>query len=99
MRKVVLVVAIVVIVVLVAGLYPDYVDKPVKDGVGPMAVLIDPRFPAPETHNPLDWWQTHHMDVVNRGDLSEKDCQHCHEPATSCNNCHTYVGVKEIVAR
>ena len=25
------------------------------------------------------------------------DCLYCHEPETSCNNCHAYVGVKEIV--
>lgn len=99
MRKIVLAVVIVIIVVLVAGFYPNYVDKPVKDGPGPMSVRIDPRFPAPETHSPLEWWQTHHMDVVNRGDLTEADCQHCHEPETSCNNCHSYVGVKEIAAQ
>jgi hypothetical protein len=96
MRRTVLVLAIVVILALIVGFYPSYVDKPVKDGSGPMAVRIDPQFPAPETHNPLEWWQTHHMDVVNRGDLAETDCLHCHEPETSCNNCHNYVGVAEI---
>ncbi len=98
MRKVILLAAILILAGLVAGFYPSYVDKPVKDGTGPMAVWMDPRFPAPETHNPLDWWQTHHMDVVNRGDLTEADCLHCHEPETSCNNCHDYVGVNQIVA-
>ena len=98
MRRLILMAAILVIVVLGVGFYPGYVEKPVKDGRGPMAIHIDARYAAPETHNPLDWWQTHHMDVLNRGDLTETDCLHCHEPATSCNNCHNYVGVKEIIA-
>jgi hypothetical protein len=48
-------------------------------------------------HSPLDWWQTHHMDIVNRGEFLQADCLYCHDPATSCNNCHGYVGVAAIV--
>jgi hypothetical protein len=96
MRKVALVLAVLIILALVIGFYPTYVEKPVKDGYGPMAIRMDPELPAPETHNPLDWWQTHHMDVVNRGDLTKADCLYCHEPETSYNNCHNYVGIGEI---
>jgi hypothetical protein len=98
MRKLLLTAAIIIILILVAVFYPSYVAKPVKDDIGPMAIRIDPQYAAPETHSPLDWWQTHHMDVVNRGDLTETDCLHCHEPDLSCNNCHNYVGVSEIAA-
>ena len=96
MRKIVLIAAAIIIIALVVGFYPSYVDKPVKDGTGPMAIYLDPALPAPATHNPLDWWQTHHMDVLNAGDLTEQECVYCHDPQTSCNNCHAYVGVAEI---
>ncbi len=96
MRKVALILAVLITLALVVGFYPSYVEKPVKDGAGPMAIRLDPGLPAPEYHSPLDWWQTHHMDVVNQGDLTQADCLYCHEPATSCNNCHHYVGVVEI---
>jgi len=96
MRKVSLVLAVLITLALVVGFYPSYVEKPVKDGTGPMAIRLDPDLPAPETHNPLDWWQTHHMDVVNQGDLTQKDCLYCHDPQTSCNNCHGYVGANAI---
>ena len=96
MRKIVFILAVLIVVGLVVGFYPTYVEEPVKDGTGPMAILMDPVLLAPQTHTPLDWWQTHHMDVVNRGDFTQKDCLHCHEAQTSCNNCHSYVGVTEI---
>lgn len=98
MRKTVLVISILMIIALIVGFYPTYVEKPIKDGTGPMAIRLDPDIPAPTTHNPLDYWQTHHMDVVNQGDLTQLDCLYCHDPQTSCNNCHTYVGVDQIVA-
>jgi hypothetical protein len=85
------------LLLMVVALYPTYVQKPEKDGQGPLAVRLDPKYAAPETHSPLDWWQTHHMDVVNRGDLEKVDCLYCHDPQTSCNNCHGYVGVDKIV--
>jgi len=96
MRKLILLLAVIVAVALVVGFYPRWVEKPEKDGPGPLAVRIDPSFAAPEYHSPLDWWQTHHMDVVNRGDLEKSDCLYCHESETSCNNCHGYVGVDPI---
>ncbi len=77
---------------------PYWVSPPVKNGKGPMAVVMDSRLVAPEYHSPIAWWRTHHMDAVNAGDFLESDCVYCHDPATSCNNCHSYVGVKQIVA-
>jgi hypothetical protein len=71
-------------------------EKPVKDGHGELAVTIDREFTAPATHSPLDWWQTRHFQVVNNGDIKEKDCLYCHKPERSCNNCHSYVGVRKI---
>lgn len=96
MRKLVLI----VVVVLVAGAvilgYPSYVTPPARSGAGPLAITLDGLRSAPEYHSPLPWWQTHHMDMLNRGDLAQSDCFYCHEPQTSCNNCHSYVGVKEV---
>ncbi|MBM4460914.1 MAG: hypothetical protein FJ011_24660 [Chloroflexi bacterium] len=96
MRKVFLFGAVILMLSLVVGLYPSWAEKPARDGVGPMAIRIAPRFPAPEYHSPLDWWQTHHMDIVNRGDVTQRDCLYCHAPETSCNNCHRYVGVAVV---
>lgn len=96
MRKLFLIIAVLAIVLLVVGFYPSWAEKPVKDGSGPLAVRIGAQYPAPEYHSPLDQWQTHHMDRVNRGDLTQNDCLYCHEPAKSCNNCHGYVGVNLI---
>jgi hypothetical protein len=97
MRKVALSLVAVGILFLLVAWYPQYVEKPVKDGEGPLSVYLDPSLPAPEYHSPLDWWQTHHMDIVNRGDLLQSDCLQCHDPETSCNNCHRYAGANEIV--
>ncbi len=92
-----LAVALVLVAIAARG-YPTYVDRPVKDGLGPLGIRMDASRVAPETHNPLTWWRTHHMDVLNAGDFGQQDCLYCHDPATSCNNCHSYVGVKEILS-
>lgn len=97
MRKVVFVLAILTVLLLSVIYYPSRVEKPVLNGSGPLAVYIDPVFPAPEYHSPLDWWQIHHIDKVNNGDFQKLDCLYCHEPEYSCNNCHGYVGANRIV--
>ena len=97
MRKLALSLVVIVVVGLIVAFYPRYVDKPALDSHGEMAIIMDPRFPAPQYHSPIDWWQTHHMNVVNRGDIVQEDCLYCHVPSQSCNNCHNYVGVDEIV--
>ena len=97
-RKLLLLAAVLIVLGLLVALYPAPVDKPVKDGAGPNAITIAARYPAPQYHTPLDWWQTHHMDAVNRGDMAQSDCLYCHEPERSCNNCHSYVGVDPIAA-
>jgi hypothetical protein len=96
MRKTALLTGAFLIIALSVFFYPGFVEKPVKDGAGPLAVWVDPQYAAPEYHSPLDWWQTHHMDVVDRGDLERADCLYCHEPERSCNNCHGYVGAAPI---
>jgi hypothetical protein len=99
MRKASLVTLALILLALVVLGYPRFVEKPEKDGAGPLAVWIDPLFAAPEYHSPLDWWQSHHTDMVNRGDLEQADCLYCHEPQRSCNNCHGYVGANAIDER
>ena len=84
--------------VVVAGLVGCAPERPAKDGLGPLAVTIDREFGAPATHSPLAWWQTHHPEVVNSGDIPEGDCLYCHQVERSCNNCHTYVGARQIAA-
>lgn len=96
MRKIALVLVALGVLILTVAFYPSNVEKPVKDGSGPLAVRIDAQFAAPEYHTPLDWWQTHHKHMVNEGDLEKADCLHCHDPETSCNNCHSYVGAAQI---
>jgi hypothetical protein len=96
-KKIALLLVTLGILAMIIAFYPSVVERPVKDGSGPLAIWIDPAFAAPEYHSPLEWWQTHHMDVVNRGDIEKQDCLTCHEPEKSCNNCHGYVGVDPIV--
>jgi hypothetical protein len=98
MRKTVLILVVILLLALIVACYPRYVEKPVKDGSGPLAYQIDPALAAPEYHSPLDWWRTHHMDTLNRGDQAQSDCLYCHQPQTSCNQCHAYAGAAEIVA-
>lgn len=103
MRKLVLLFACILALVLAVVYYPRFVEKPVKDGTGPLAVYLDPQLPAPEYHSPLEWWQTHHFEAVDlatdvkRDGLEQSDCLYCHQPETSCNNCHGYVGANPIV--
>lgn len=50
----------------------------------------------------LDYWKAHHPYLVtgtsNPALLADTDetCLDCHDPSTSCNNCHQYVGVKLV---
>jgi hypothetical protein len=97
MRKIALLLVVLAIMALGATYYPRYVEKPVKDGNGPLAVYISPRYTAPEFHSPLEWYQRYHKDALNRGDLIQSDCLYCHEPEKSCNNCHAYVGAAAIL--
>jgi len=91
-----LVVSLVVLAIVLALVSQPMPERPVRDGTGPLAVRLDPGVPAPTTHSPLDWWQANHPTVVNNGDLGQQDCLYCHNPNKSCNNCHSYVGVKQI---
>ena len=92
-RFFILVLLCITVVLLLAGCVPE---KPVKDGKGELAVTISREFTAPVTHSPLDWWQTRHFQIIDSGDMQEKDCLYCHQVESSCNNCHGYVGVRKI---
>ncbi len=99
------------------------VEKPVRDGTGPMAIIIDVD-EAPESHTAdietpyakipvlgkmfksglkgLDYWKANHPNLITGTDnpalLTDTDetCLDCHDQSTSCNNCHSYVGVKMV---
>ncbi|CAG0945889.1 hypothetical protein ANRL1_02623 [Anaerolineae bacterium] len=94
MKKYLLLILILAIVTI--ALSACVPEKPVKDGRGELAVTIDREFTAPVTHSPLEWWQTRHFQVIDSGDMAEKDCLYCHQAERSCNNCHGYVGVRKI---
>jgi len=96
MRKIALLLAVLTILVMTVFMYPSVVEKPLKDGEGPLAVRMDAKYAAPEYHSPLEWWQRHHFDRVNAGDLPQSDCLYCHDQVTSCNNCHSYVGAAAV---
>ena len=97
-RLIALAVSLVVLAIVLLFASQPTPPKPVKDGVGPLAVQMAPNIAAPTTHSPLEWWQAYHPNVVNNGDLRQQDCLYCHDPAKSCNNCHSYVGAKQVVS-
>jgi hypothetical protein len=74
------------------------VEKPVKDGTGPLAVTIARTREAPDYHSPLDWWTANHPNGVSDGVFSKRECMLCHVPEQSCNKCHEYVGAKLVNA-
>jgi hypothetical protein len=96
-RNLLLILLLILVVLFTVAYYPRPVEKPEKDGPGPLAVYISPRYAAPEYHSPLDYWKRHHTDMMNRGDLAQSDCLYCHEPERSCNHCHSYVGANKIL--
>jgi hypothetical protein len=74
------------------------VEKPEKDGPGPLAVTIERTRDAPDYHTPLDWWTANHPHGISDGVFSQRECMLCHAPEDSCNKCHEYVGVKLVHA-
>jgi len=72
------------------------VQKPELKGEGPLAVIVPRGTSVPEYHAPLERWRTLHMDALNRGDFTERECVLCHNPKIGCNKCHNYVGAREI---
>jgi hypothetical protein len=106
------------------------VEKPVRDGTGPLAIIIEVD-EAPESHianvtsegealktpyssipvlgtlfksslSGLDYWKANHPNLITGTDNPalaadpEETCLDCHDISTSCNNCHSYVGVKLV---
>jgi hypothetical protein len=74
------------------------VQKPLKDGTGPLAVTISRTREAPDYHNPLDWWTANHPQAISDGTFSKRECMLCHVPEQSCNKCHEYVGAELVSA-
>jgi len=85
------------ILMLILGLVGcQQVQKPELKGEGPLAVVVPRGTAVPEYHAPLERWRTLHREVLNRGDFTQKECILCHNPKTGCNQCHLYIGAKEI---
>jgi hypothetical protein len=72
------------------------VQKPELKGEGPLAITVARGTAVPESHAPPERWRTLHMEALNGGDFSQRECVLCHNPRTGCNQCHRYVGAKEI---
>ncbi len=72
------------------------VQKPEVKGEGPLAVKMARGVTSPEFHAPLERWRTTHKNALNMGDFTERECVFCHDPKKSCNQCHQYIGVREI---
>lgn len=61
----------------------------------PPAVKARPGALRPEFHQPAQWWQDHHMQLLgqNPSSLSLAQCRVCHQPSQACRPCHAYVGL------
>jgi hypothetical protein len=86
------------VLVLVLSACDLGVQKPLKDGTGPLAVTIARTREAPDYHNPLEWWTAYHPQAIGDGVFSKRECMLCHVPEQSCNKCHEYVGAKLVSA-
>jgi len=84
------------IIILIAGLGCQQVQKPELKGEGPLAVTVARGTAIPEYHAPAERWRTLHADALNQGDFSPRECVLCHNPENGCNQCHQYVGAKRI---
>lgn len=89
----------VIIILLLMVSNCSYPEKPELRGIGELAVQIDSdKLIIPEFHNPIEQWRPRHMQSILDKEFTERECMSCHKVETSCNNCHTYVGVPEILA-
>jgi hypothetical protein len=97
------VILLAVLLVLICGVVAvsgyARVERPAVGGSGPLAIEMPAGLSAPDYHQqPLAaWWRTRHGERVTSSAVLQ-ECVACHNPQTSCNNCHAYVGVKPIVA-
>ncbi len=90
-------VILIVLLLIVAGCSNP--EKPELRGTGELAVQIDSdKLIIPEYHNPLESWRPRHMQSILDKEFSERDCVSCHKVETSCNNCHDYVGVPQVIS-
>jgi len=87
---------IILLILMLGPIGCQQVQKPELKGEGPLAVVVPRGTAVPEYHAPLERWRTLHREVLNRGDFTQKECVLCHNPKTGCNQCHIYIGAKEI---
>ena len=61
----------------------------------PPAAKARPGALRPEYHQPPQWWQDHHMQLLGRPSsaLSLAQCRVCHQPSQACRPCHAYLGL------
>jgi hypothetical protein len=73
-------------------------DSLVKNNTGNISLEIPQGLDVvPLNHSVGDKWKTTHMDIVKSNHLKTENCLTCHDnPEKFCNQCHDYVGVKEI---
>lgn len=57
---------------------------------GPLALQVPPGMQPPDYHQPIETWKVTHPARVQAS--GEQECLACHNPATFCNVCHSYVG-------
>jgi len=72
------------------------VQKPEVKGEGPLSVKMARGLISPEFHAPIERWRTTHKKAIAMEDFMERECILCHDPKKSCNNCHRYIGAREI---
>jgi len=72
------------------------VQKPETKGSGPLAVVMERSTATAEYHAPLERWRATHKKALTDRDFTERECVLCHNPEKSCNNCHRYIGAKDI---
>ncbi|MFC1477586.1 hypothetical protein ACFL6L_03860 [candidate division KSB1 bacterium] len=99
MRKWLPVAAVIVLISFILVMNCGHPEKPVLRG--PRAdfdIQIDSdKLIIPEYHNPLEVWKPRHMQSIQKKEFTERDCMTCHEIEKSCNDCHSYVGVPEVL--
>ncbi len=72
------------------------VPKPEVRGAGPLAIQVAAGMKPPAYHDEpsREFWIGSHGARVDATGVQQ--CLGCHQPETSCNHCHSYVGVSPI---
>ncbi len=65
----------------------------------PVETYVDPSLKPPKFHEPLARWRAYHPFVIHRGERTRYQCVLCHDPERHCDQCHSYVGVRDLIDR